>query len=137
MILFVLCILFALALSSFLADFLEMGEPGNAQYTTVFKYFGTFSRALVSIFEISFASHVPAQRALMENVDETYAWFFVGYKCIVGLSVFKVITGVFLHETFKVCSEDDELMIIQKKRQLKKYIRKMQNLFDKVDESGD
>jgi len=107
------------------------------QRRQVYKYFGTFTRALVTIFEISFASHVPVCRTVMENVDEGYAIFFLIYKCVVGLSIMKVITGVFLHETFKVCSEDDELMIIQKKRAMEEHKKKMEKLFARVDESGD
>jgi len=73
----------------------------------------------------------------MEEVNEAYAIFFLAYKCLVGLSVFKVITGVFLHETFKVCSEDDELVIIQKKRTLRKNTIKVEKIFKEVDKSGD
>lgn len=131
-----LLLICSLCMSSFIADYLEnVDKPGDKK--KVYEYFGTFTRSLVTIFEISFASHVPVCRVLMENVHEAYAIFFMVYKLAVGLSVFKVITGVFLHETFKVCSEDDELMIIQRKRNQQKYTAKMKKLFAKIDERGD
>jgi len=132
-----LLLICSLCLSSLMADYLEKPDGGETDKKLVYAYFGTLTRSIVSIFEISFASHVPVCRAVMENVGEGYALFFLAYKCVVGLSVFKVITGVFLHETFKVCTEDDELMVIQKKRTMKKHTIKMNKLFKKVDATGD
>merc|ERR1719436_480436 len=54
-----------------------------------------------------------------------------------GFAVVKVITGVFLHETFRVAATDDELMIVQKKRAVKKHSREMEKLFRMADETHD
>merc|ERR1719171_1141632 len=77
----------------------------------VFLYFGTFTRATLTMFEVTLANWVPACRLLSNNVNEAYAMLFILYKCVVGFAIIKVITGVFLHETFKVAQGDDELMI--------------------------
>jgi voltage-gated sodium channel len=136
-ILLILLVIVALAMNGNLVDYMEDLDKPRAKRAEVYLYFGTFTRSLISIFEISFANHVAVTRTVMENVEEYYAIYFLLYKCVVGLSVFNVVIGVFLHETFKVCSEDDELMIIQKRRTQKEHIRKMNRLFSKVDESGD
>merc|ERR1719171_1919048 len=77
----------------------------------VFSYFGTFTRATLTMFEVTLANWAPACRLLSNNVSEVYGLVFVLYKLIVGFAVVKVITGVFLHETFKVAQGDDDLMI--------------------------
>merc|ERR1712048_557255 len=47
------------------------------------------------------------------------------------------ISGVFLHETFKVASTDDELMVVQKKRATQKHVMKMKKLLQMADASCD
>jgi len=70
-------------------------------------------------------------------MGEWYSLVFVMYQCVVGFAVVKVITGVFLHETFKVAASDDELMIIQKQRLKKKHSQKMRLLLEEADMGGD
>merc|ERR1712037_33765 len=55
----------------------------------------------------------------------------------VGFAMVRVITGVFMHETFKVAGSDNELMIMQKHRESQEYREKMGILFEEADGSGD
>merc|ERR1712187_117605 len=80
---------------------------------------------------------IPVTRFLMEEVSEWYGALFLIYRCLVGFAVMKVITGIFMHETFKVASQDDELMVLQKERQAKKHVQKMMQLMHHGDDSGD
>jgi hypothetical protein len=137
MILSALLVVSALVMNGLLQEYMNDASIPKEDRRKVYKYFGSFSRSVVSIFEISFASHAPMCRTIMENVSEWYAVFFLLYKCVVGLSVFKVISGVFLHETFKVCTEDDELMVIQKRRAKKTWTAKMEKLFAHFDDDDD
>merc|ERR1711920_449139 len=56
---------------------------------------------------------------------------------VVGFAVVNVISGVFMHETFKVASSDDDLMVVQKKRATEKHVMKMRNLLSQADTSND
>merc|ERR1712137_518338 len=49
----------------------------------------------------------------------------------------RVITGVFLHETFQVAALDDDLMIVQRARMLSKHQKKMEQLMKYADDSRD
>merc|ERR1712107_597657 len=49
----------------------------------------------------------------------------------------RVITGVFLHETFQVAAMDDELMIMQKARKKQSHHDKMLFFMQQVDSSHD
>merc|ERR1711908_238447 len=91
----------------------------------VFLFYGTFSRALLSMFEITLGNWMPPCRALVENVNEWYCIFFVLHKLVIGLSVLAVINGVFIQETFKVAGQDDWLMTVQKERLIRTHSRKM------------
>merc|ERR1712061_39441 len=102
-----------------------------------FDYFGTITRGMFTMFEITFGDWVPCGRVLKERIDEWFGLFILVYRMLVGFAMMKVITGIFLHETFKVAATDDDIMIMEKVRQTKKHVKKMQLLFEEADDSGD
>lgn len=92
---------------------------------------------MISVFELALANWAPICHFLVNNVNEWWGVLVVLYKLAIGFAVVNVISGVFLHETFKVASSDDELMIVQKRRALQKHCDKMQRLLKEADVSGD
>jgi hypothetical protein len=102
----------------------------------VFRYFGTFSRALFSMFEITLGNFVPVSRLLMDHVSEWYIFFNILHKCIIGFAVVSVVRGVFMHETFKVAATDDNIMVAQKTRAKNIHREKMHRLFEIADTDG-
>jgi len=103
----------------------------------VYEYFGTFSRSLLSLFEMTLANWPPVCRLLVENVSEAYLIPALIHKLTIGFAVVGVINGVFMQETFKVASTDDRIMVRQKTMSLKTHEKKMRALFDRADHSGD
>lgn len=103
----------------------------------LYQYFGTFTKALLSIFEVTFASFAPICRFLHEHVDEKYAIFFMIYRLVMGIAVLRVIYGVFLHVTFACAATDDDAIMGNKKREFDRQEKKIQAFFRKHDTSGD
>merc|ERR1719478_548804 len=101
-----------------------------------YMYFGSFDKAALSMFEVTLGNWVPITRNLQANVSAWFGPIMMAYKCIVGFAVVKVITGVFLHETFKCASSDDELMILSREREIRKHVQKMEMLFAEADHTG-
>merc|ERR1719409_1397492 len=91
----------------------------------------------MTMFELTLGNWAPVSKLLVNNVNEWYGFFILLYKLAVGFAVVKVITGVFLHETFKVASTDDDLMIVQKQRDHAKHVDKMSRLFAEADKNKD
>merc|ERR1719375_2099379 len=118
-------------LQSTLAFFLQYGcstfitdaanDIGRRQ--EVFRYYGTFSRTLLTMFEITFGNFMPPCRALVENVGEGWMVWAVCHKLVVGFSVISVIMAVFMQETFKVAQSDDQILVNQKERLIKTHTR--------------
>mmetsp|Transcript_42899 Transcript_42899/g.121373 ORF Transcript_42899/g.121373 Transcript_42899/m.121373 type:complete len:521 (+) Transcript_42899:2-1564(+) len=137
----VLLLLVQMGIALFLCGMLEeyiLDDSNDARKRIeIYNYFGTFTRGMLTMFELSLANWIPVCRSLHENVDEWYGLFVLCYQLVVGFAVVKVITGVFLHETFKVTSSDDDLMIVQKKRASQKHVLKMQHLLREADDSKD
>merc|ERR1711964_512671 len=92
----------------------------------VYEYFGSFTRAMLSMFEITLANWPPICRMLSENVSPWFMLFAVCHKLSVGFTVVAVIQGVFIQETFKAASNDDNIMIRQKEIANTGHRKKMQ-----------
>eukprot|EP00927_Polykrikos_kofoidii_P005717 TRINITY_DN12270_c0_g2_i1.p1 TRINITY_DN12270_c0_g2~~TRINITY_DN12270_c0_g2_i1.p1 ORF type:complete len:560 (-),score=58.82 TRINITY_DN12270_c0_g2_i1:23-1672(-) len=103
----------------------------------VYSYFGTFTLSWLTMHEIFLANWVPPCRLLMTNVSEYYSVFFITYRCIIGFAVLNVINAVFVQQTMKVATADQEILILHKQRAKEDYVRKLNVLFGQLDASGD
>jgi len=136
-ILFICEALVGLVLHSVLVPYMEDSQRTDLQRSTAFKYFGTFSRSMISMTELTLGNFVPVLRFLCDDVDEWYGHGILVYKMIMGFAVIRVIGGVFINETFKTAAQDDELMVVQKKRAQQKHKDKMLHFMKQADDSGD
>ncbi|CAJ1441962.1 unnamed protein product [Effrenium voratum] len=116
-----------------------IGNPSNNMEIRkeVFQYYGTFSRTVLSMFEILFANWGPPCRVLVENISEWFSVFFLLYRCVLGFAILNVVNAVFVQQTIKTASSDEELAYKQKERDIAVYTRKVKNLFHTLDTSGD
>merc|ERR1719408_274373 len=113
-------------------------DPKNdpADRAQVFKFYGTFARCILTMFEITLGNWKPPCAALVENVSEFWMLFSLSHKFLIGFSVVSVITGVFIQETFKVANINDEIMVLNKERSMKAHVRKMTALLEHATEKG-
>jgi len=129
--------LLALFLQSLLEEYILDEQNPEVARIQVFKFYGSFARTMLTMFEITLGNWMPPCRALVENVSEWWMLFSLTHKLVIGFSVLSVITSVFIQETFKVATIDDKIMIMTKERARKTHMTKMETLFAKMDENGD
>lgn len=103
----------------------------------VFVYFGTFTRSLLTLFEMTLANWPPVASLLAENVSEFWMPVCLIHKLTMGFAVVGVINGVLMQETFKVAHMDDNVMVREKQRAMRAHLAKMSLLFEEADTSGD
>merc|ERR1719277_2065446 len=82
----------------------------------VYESWGTFMRALVSMFEITLANWGPQAWLLINNVSELWGFFFIFWRCCFGFAVIQVIASVFIQQTFQVANRDEIIMIKERER---------------------
>jgi len=133
---FVQCVA-GMILGTLCQDFIENVDVDMALRVEVFQYYGTFTRTLLSMFEILFANWGPPCRVLVENISEWFALFFLLYRCVLGFAVLNVVNAVFVQQTMKTASSDEELAFKQKERDAAMYTKKVRRLFSSMDSSGD
>merc|ERR1719181_2302478 len=115
---------------------MEADDVSLDRKLTCFRYFGSFSRALFSMFEMTLANWVPIGRFMLEDVSQVFAMLVIVYKLTMGFAVIAVINGCFIKETFKLAEQDDLLMIIQKEKDRQVHMEKMMKLLDIADTTG-
>eukprot|EP00747_Dinoflagellata_sp_TGD_P130819 gnl/TRDRNA2_/TRDRNA2_174882_c2_seq5.p1 gnl/TRDRNA2_/TRDRNA2_174882_c2~~gnl/TRDRNA2_/TRDRNA2_174882_c2_seq5.p1 ORF type:complete len:628 (-),score=111.65 gnl/TRDRNA2_/TRDRNA2_174882_c2_seq5:454-2337(-) len=125
----------ALVLCQLLRGYIEDETGDEEMRRRVFGYFGTYTNALLSMFEISLASWVGICRLLYSQVNELYAVFFIIYRCAFCFAVVKVITAVFIEKTKKAAAEDEEIMFKEKGKQKEKFRKKLTAVFEELNES--
>ncbi|CAK0866450.1 unnamed protein product [Prorocentrum cordatum] len=128
----VLALVLNYGLKAYVEDLLI--EEGNRE--DMFIYFGTFWRSFLSVIELTIGNWVPITRDLQELISPWLAFLVVIYRLIMEIAILKVVTGVFLHETFRVAKSDSELMIRGKMREDKLFKNKMASLFTEIDTDG-
>lgn len=126
-----------MTISYMLSDFM-VTDDGNAEARfQVFRYYGTFSKTLLTMCEVLFANWAPACRVLIDNVSEWWALGFIVYRCFVGFAVLNVVSAVFIQTTMKVAHEDEEVIAFEKTKAQEIYRRRVNNMFREADTSGD
>ncbi|CAE7346178.1 SCN11A [Symbiodinium natans] len=133
---FVQCVA-GMILSTLTIDFIKDESKSADVRSAVFLYYGTFSRTTLSMFEILFANWSPCCRILVENVSEWFSVFFLLYRCVLGFAILNVVNSVFVQQTMKTASSDEELAFKQKQRDADLYTKKVRKLFQTMDSSGD
>jgi hypothetical protein len=130
--LLILHVLLALVVNQALHQWYFRENLAEAQ-VEVFEYFGSFSRSLVTMFELTLANWPQPARVLMEKVHEATFIYSVMHKMVLGFAVIGIVNGVFIQETFKVSTLDDAEMVRQACRKEKIHIAKMSRLFVEAD----
>ncbi|CAJ1424260.1 unnamed protein product [Effrenium voratum] len=133
---FVQCVA-GLIVSTLCRDFVLDPNYDIALRDEVFRYYGTFTRTLLTMFEILFANWGPPCRVLIENFSEWFSVFFLLYRCVLGFAVLNVVNAVFVQQTMKTAASDEELAFKQKEKDVQMYTRKVKRLFQTIDDSGD
>eukprot|EP00928_Gymnodinium_smaydae_P046345 TRINITY_DN3086_c0_g6_i1.p1 TRINITY_DN3086_c0_g6~~TRINITY_DN3086_c0_g6_i1.p1 ORF type:complete len:537 (-),score=97.08 TRINITY_DN3086_c0_g6_i1:193-1803(-) len=105
----------------------------------VFRYYGSFTLTMITMFEVHFANYAPACRILVRHLGEGYAFVFIMYRCLIGFAVLNVINAVFIQHTMQVAQQDSEvvmLLIEKEAKRREKHTRELQQWFQAIDVDG-
>lgn len=101
----------------------------------LFKYFGSFPNAMLTMFEITLGNFIPVTRMLHDHVSSYWMIFSIAHKVSLGFACLAVVNGVFISETFKVAHADDAILMREAKSFNKVRKKKMIDFFDYADVS--
>jgi len=130
-------LLFALLLNQVLVTMVGQTEFSQQDEKVLFEYFGTFPRAMLTMFQVTLGTWVPVARVLQEVVSPFMNIFTILHKVTIGFACIGVINGVFMQETLRVAQSDDAIMMRDVARKDRLHSEKMKAFFDLADQSGD
>jgi len=117
--------------------YLSDSSRAAAERREVFEYFGTYTRTLITMFEITLGNWAPPSRKLMGNVAEWWGLFIVVYRCFICFAIVNVTRAVFIAETNRLAAGDDAVVAMRKERASRATALKLEGLFHELDDSGD
>mmetsp|Transcript_57654 Transcript_57654/g.135084 ORF Transcript_57654/g.135084 Transcript_57654/m.135084 type:complete len:551 (+) Transcript_57654:95-1747(+) len=131
-------LLFALLLNQVLMTLVTSAifEFSVDEQTQLLEYFGTFPRAMLTMFQMTLGTWVPVARILQELVSPIFNLFTIVHKVTVGFACIGVINGVFMQETMRVAQTDDVIMMRDVARKEKIHSKKMHDFFQYTNRSG-
>jgi len=104
----------------------------------VWRHYGTASRAIYTMFEITFAGSWPMYaRPVIEEIGVGYCIFFVAYIVFVVFAVIRVISAIFLKETLDAAQNDAQLVVREKAKASQEYVKRLNKVFQTMDLSQD
>jgi len=126
-----------LFISQILSEVIEDDSYDEDVRVQVFKYFGTFVRTLLTMFEISLSNWVPSCRFFMDNVSDSFAFFYIIYQNMICFAVIRIIAAIFICETNRIASADDTVAMHRRSQNHALQISKLKALFHELDDTGD
>jgi len=127
----------AMILCQVALDFIEDDANPVEQRHEVFRYYGTFIKSFITMFEVHMANWAAPCRIMINTVGELYGNIFVLYRCIVGFALMSVIGAVFVQQAMSVQQQDQDLIILRRQKEAKDYRKKLLNLFSVLDKNRD
>lgn len=103
----------------------------------LFLLFGTYTRSMVSMFELALGNWPPITRFLMEELHQLFGVFCVVFKLTVGFAVISVINGVFIKACFSAAENDDVILVRNRMKQIFQHKDRMTRFFQLADINGD
>mmetsp|Transcript_75122 Transcript_75122/g.174201 ORF Transcript_75122/g.174201 Transcript_75122/m.174201 type:complete len:328 (-) Transcript_75122:142-1125(-) len=137
-VLFVFMLTSSLLLCQLLQDFIS-DDSGEAETRSwVQQHYGTSSRSLYTLFELTFSGCWPNYaRTLINEVSTGYVAFFVLYVTGVIFSMVRIISALFLKDTLQAASNDADIIVNEKVKEIKSFVSKLSDLFQEADTNGD
>merc|ERR1719471_1391066 len=124
--LFIIQCIVGMIMSQLLQQFLMDTSNSLESRKEVYRYYGTFTYTMITMFEIHLANWAPACRVLVDEVGEVYGLAFVCYRCLAAFAVLNVINAVFIQQTMKVAQNNSEVRIMQTQRAQEHYNRQLE-----------
>jgi len=125
-----------MALAQYFVEVMRGGDQDLETRQQLFDYFGSFTKTMVTMFEISIGNWVPSCRFLLK-FSEWFGLFYILYRCMLCFAVVSVIGAVFIAETGRIAASDDNVQMLRKQRQQQNYSRRVHQLFQTLDLNSD
>eukprot|EP00403_Amphidinium_massartii_P027530 CAMPEP_0178404012 /NCGR_PEP_ID=MMETSP0689_2-20121128/17662_1 /TAXON_ID=160604 /ORGANISM="Amphidinium massartii, Strain CS-259" /LENGTH=568 /DNA_ID=CAMNT_0020024979 /DNA_START=14 /DNA_END=1720 /DNA_ORIENTATION=- len=117
--------------------YLQDSTASLSEKQEVFDYFGTTTRATLTVFEMTMANWPPVCRVMADAVGEWWILVALIHKLTFGFALLGIINGAVMQEIFKVAAQDADVMVREKQRAMMHVRRTLKDLFNMADTTED
>jgi hypothetical protein len=137
-ILSILMVMGALVTTSLLQSQILDEQLDEAVRIWIWQRYGSSSRALYTMFEVTFSGGWPAAaRNLIEHVSAAWSLFWVVYVSTVIFAIVRIIGALFLKDTLANAANDADMAIADQLSKKASLVRKLEDLLTQMDSGGD
>lgn len=133
----ILISIYGMLMCQLLTDWLRDEKNDKQAREWVFKHYGSSTRAIYTVFEATLSGCWPNYARPLLDISDWYAILYVLYVTVVVFAVIRIITALFLKDTFQNAYEDADMMINEQLKKKTAYLEKLAQAFEAMDESGD
>jgi len=127
-----------LVMGNLLRDFITDKDANMDDRLWIYSRYGTAYHAMYTLYEITFAGNWPTNaRPVLEKVNHSFVIFYVIYITIIVFAVIRVISATFLKDTLDAAQNDAENLVVERLRKKAQYVKKLEEVFMAIDQSGD
>jgi len=113
---------------------MDDGEPVSER-SAVYEYFGTFSRGMITMFEVTHTNFAKSMMVLMANVNESVGWFVISYRVLISFAIMSVIQSIFIQQTMEVAqlAKSPDMLVRANRRREVAHSRRLDFVFSRLD----
>eukprot|EP00403_Amphidinium_massartii_P023276 CAMPEP_0178402476 /NCGR_PEP_ID=MMETSP0689_2-20121128/16863_1 /TAXON_ID=160604 /ORGANISM="Amphidinium massartii, Strain CS-259" /LENGTH=608 /DNA_ID=CAMNT_0020023381 /DNA_START=26 /DNA_END=1852 /DNA_ORIENTATION=- len=101
----------------------------SQQVQVVFDYFGTTTRAFLTMFEMTLANWPPVCRVMADALGEWWIILAVCHKLVMGLGLVGIFNAAVMQEIFKAAGQDANVIVRDRMRARERTLRTLNELF--------
>ena len=123
-------------MNQIMRSFIEDESLSEDLRIQIFLHWGTFARAMLTMFQVTLGGWGPSFRLIVDHLSEWLGGIYIIYICIVRFGILSVITSVFVQKTHENAQNDAALALKEQERTAGKIRAKLSMLFDSLDLDG-
>jgi len=120
-------------LTPYMEDISQGDEEDRFARERCFSYFGTFSNAMFTMFEVTDGNWIIPVRLLIRHVDPWWGLYFILYRCVLFFSIGKIVAAVFITETQRLVEHDKDMQSIKAKHKAQLFQASVVEMFQAMD----
>jgi len=118
-----------------LSTYIQDENLSHEMRLLLFTNFGSFSRGMLTMFEITIpglGGWGSVVHIVIDEVDPAFGIFFTFYVAVVCFASLRVISALFIKQTMLIASSDDETVLQERMRQKGRYVYTLRQAFNDV-----
>ncbi|CAE8650663.1 unnamed protein product [Polarella glacialis] len=119
----------AMIIGNLMEIFLEDPNQPLEARQLVYKYYGTFTTTMLTMWEVLLGDWIVPTRVAVDHVSEWFSLWFIIHRLLLGFALLNVVSAMFVHQTMQVAEQDIDLQWRKKRNRTSNTEQRLRELF--------